>query len=64
MKRQEIAVEMMTGCPSEAMDDHRAIHDAILSGVPWYDVLDLAAYWPDTYVWLKNNQPDPDGGEA
>lgn len=59
MTRDEIANELLNGCPDELRAEHEAISDRITTGADWADILDAAENLPETYVWLKNNPPAP-----
>lgn len=54
MNRDEIADELMRGCPDESFDDHEAIAEAIRNGVELEDLLKMPELdrWPDTYSWV------------
>lgn len=54
--RAEIADELMRNCPSETLEDHEAIADAICGGVSLTDLLEMPEVnrWPETCLWLIN----------
>lgn len=53
--RDELADEILCGCPDEAMADHEAIAAALRRGDSAEAILGMpeVAAWPETYVWLK-----------
>ena len=55
MNREQIAIELMEGCPRESLLDHQKIADMIIMGKPIDEILNLPEMdsWPETYVWVK-----------
>lgn len=53
--RNQIADELLRGCPEESLEDHQNIAAAIRDGEPAEQILAMAETnnWPETYVWLK-----------
>ena len=51
---EQIAAELMHGCPSESREDHETIADAIRGGVLLIDILGMPEVnrWPETCAWL------------
>ena len=58
MNRNEIADELMRGCPVESESFHRAVATAIRLRKPISEILDMCDDWPDTYHWLKTELID------
>jgi len=55
MNREQLANELLHGCPDAALIDHERIADAIMSGNSLDDILQLPELqrWPETYAWLS-----------
>jgi hypothetical protein len=56
MNREQIATELMKGCPTESREDHEAIAEAVRAGESVESILkmDEVDRWPETYAWLKS----------
>jgi hypothetical protein len=57
MNRNQIANELLEGCPDEARIDHIILATAIRAGAPKATILAMpeADRWPETYFWLREN---------
>lgn len=53
--RNQIAEELLRGCPEECLEDHEAIAEALRRGDSTEQILQMRETndWPETYVWLK-----------
>jgi hypothetical protein len=53
--RNQLAAELLEGCPADSLDDHQAVAAALLRGDSNEQVLgmDQLDAWPETYSWLK-----------
>lgn len=53
--RNQIAAELLRGCPEESLEDHEAIAAALRRGDSAAQMLSMPETynWPETYVWLK-----------
>jgi hypothetical protein len=58
MTRNELAIELLRDCPTELLDVHEIIADAIRSGDALVTVLAMPEmqFCPDTYYWLFTKQ--------
>jgi hypothetical protein len=58
--RNEIADELLNGCPGESLADHTIIADAIRSDKSIDEILNMSetCRWPDTYSWISSELSD------
>lgn len=56
MDRNQIAAELLRGCPDESRADHEVIAQALRRGDSVSDILAMREVndWPETYVWLRS----------
>ena len=54
-KRNEIAAQLLEGCPEESRNDHEEIARAIRIGTSVDAIMAMPEVdrWPDTYCWLR-----------
>lgn len=55
LDRDEIAAQLLDGCPDDCRADHETIAAAIRRGDTWAEILSMPETdrWPDTYTWLS-----------
>ena len=53
-RREELACEMLTTCPTAWHFDYCKIAEAVKAGLSEVDILNMAEVirWPGTYAWL------------
>lgn len=58
MTRNELAIELLRDCPTELLDVHETIADAIRSGDELAAILAMPEMQlcPETYYWLSTKQ--------
>jgi len=58
MTSNELAIELLRDCPTELLDVHEIIADAIRSGDALVTVLSMPEmqFCPETYYWLSTKQ--------
>jgi hypothetical protein len=53
--RDQLATELLVGCPAESLADHKKIAAAIRNGDSVSNIEDLCGdFYPETAVWIRN----------